>query len=156
MRCFLSARLLGLFVLFVLPVLAVGLLGCGGGSGATEISGKVTYNGKPLAVSGGKITFRGSDGKDVTAEIGTDGTYKASGVQVGENKVAVSYPNPKFQPGGGKGRVPQDKGVDKTGGPPEPPQLIPAEYGHPDTSKLTVKIEKNTVYNPELNGPEIK
>ena len=39
---------------------------------------------------------------------------------------------------------------------PKTPYLTPEKYAQPDSSDLKVTVEKNTVYNPELTGPEIK
>src|SRR4051794_20142265 len=68
-------------------LLLVTLSGCG--PSQTDVTGKVTYNGNALDKPGGKIIFFGSDNVPVSAEINSDGTYRASGVKLGENRVAV-------------------------------------------------------------------
>jgi hypothetical protein len=56
--------------------------------GGRVVSGKVTYQKKPLA--GGTIVFvPAKKGTPVTATIGEDGTYEVKGVPVGECRVAV-------------------------------------------------------------------
>jgi hypothetical protein len=129
------------------------LAGCGGAS-RTEVTGKVTYNGKPIERAGGTIAFLGSDGVPVVAAIETTGDYHAAGVCLGDNKVTVSYTS--TPPGGSTrkrvpGRMPEPPKA-----PPESPFLIPSKYAVPETSGLTVVVEKNTVYNPELTGPNLK
>src|SRR4051812_18324003 len=77
--------------------LFLSLLGCSSAPEQTDVSGTVTYNGKPLNASGGKITFFGPDNFPVAADINSDGTFHVNSVRVGENKVAVLYPNPRFK-----------------------------------------------------------
>jgi hypothetical protein len=134
----------------IVAVLSLALAGCGS---TTEVTGEVTYNGKPLDKPGGTISFFGPNGVPVTAPIDTSGHYKVAGVRVGENRVTVTYPRP------GLGQ-PKQRGPGKTGGPPatseDSPFLTPENYALPETSKLTVVVEGGTVYNPELTGPPIK
>jgi hypothetical protein len=140
----------GRFALFFAGLCAA-LLGSGCGPSTTDVSGKIVYNGQPLKKSGGKIIFKGPS-KEVTADISETGEYKAIGVQRGENKVAVYYPNPKAQAGRGRGNVAEGG---KTGE-PESPFLTPAKYANPDTSELTVTVEKDAAYDPQLTGPDLK
>jgi hypothetical protein len=139
-------------LLSVAVLLSLSLPGCGGSSRA-DVTGQVTYNGKPLANTGGTISFLGADGIPVAATIDNNGNYQAKGVCVGENKVAVSYLRNTGQTG--------KRAPDAKGGPPvtdqsDSPFLTPASYAMPETSNLKVVVEKNVVYNPELNGPDIK
>jgi hypothetical protein len=90
------------------------------------VMGKVTYKGQPLA--GGTITFVSKDGKaKVAATITEDGTYKAT-VPAGEYAVAISTEVLK------KKADPKD--------PPKPLPKIPAKYGDPQTSGLTVVVKE--------------
>src|SRR5438105_1766209 len=83
------------------PALAAALLalaaaGCGG---RWDVSGKVSYQGKPLVW--GSVQFEGSDNLIKQANLNPDGTYSVTGVATGEAKVAVSSINPNsddFQP----------------------------------------------------------
>ena len=79
-------RSIGSVVLFG----SLAALGCGGGVG--DVSGTVTYQGKPL--DGGSVQFQ-SGGKTVSAEISKVGKYALAGVPVGSAKVTVSYVDPK-------------------------------------------------------------
>src|SRR5262245_11102874 len=73
-----------------LAFLTLAAVGCGGRG---DVSGKVTYNGKPLVF--GTVQFEASDKTIKQANIETDGSYFIAGVPVGEAKVAVSSDNPK-------------------------------------------------------------
>jgi hypothetical protein len=80
---------------FIRPVVAVALValaatGCGGRG---DVSGKVTYKGKPLVW--GTVQFEGSDNVVKQGNINNDGTYSVCGVATGEARAAVSSINPK-------------------------------------------------------------
>jgi hypothetical protein len=67
-------------------ILAVGCAGRG------DVSGKVTYQGKPVVF--GTILIQGRDGPH-QGNIERDGSFTVRGVPVGEVRVAVNSPNPK-------------------------------------------------------------
>jgi len=133
-----------------LAALAISLGGCGG-KPQFDVTGKVQYNGAPLAKPKGQIVFVGPDGAQVAAPIGLDGTYKATNVPAGLNRVAISYPNPAFtKPSRPKGLPgPNDRPVTS------PLFLTPEKYAAVETSELSVEVKKGTVFNPEMTGPEI-
>ncbi|HJZ54179.1 MAG TPA: hypothetical protein VKE74_04445 [Gemmataceae bacterium] len=123
---------------------AAALLAFAGGCGGRgDVSGKVTYQGKPLVW--GTVQFEGSDGMLKQANINSDGTYSVQGMATGEAKVAVSSINPKssdFQPRVVEGRP----------GPPPRPEVqgwfpIPDKYDTPHKSGLvyTIKSGPNTI-----------
>jgi hypothetical protein len=121
-------------------LLTVAALGCGGRG---DVSGKVTYKGKPLVW--GTVQFEGSDKLIRQSNIKSDGTYSIQGVATGEAKVAVSSINPRssdFQPREVEGR-PAPKPRPKVEGwfP------IPEEYQDLSKPKLsyTVKSGQNTI-----------
>jgi hypothetical protein len=128
---------------FFRPALAAALLaaaaaGCGRYG---DVSGKVTYKGKPLVW--GTIQFEGSDGRLRQANIGRDGSYSVSRVTTGEVKIAVSSNNPKsgdFQARPAPGKKPKP--------PPDVPGWfpIPQKYDTTFRSGLThtVKSGQNT------------
>jgi hypothetical protein len=111
------------------------VLGCGRYG---DVSGKVSYKGKPLVW--GTVQFEGSDNMVKQGNINTDGAYSISGVATGEAKAAVSSINPKssdFQL-----RRPQE------GGPRANPRPevkgwfpIPGKYDTPFNSGLTYIIK---------------
>ena len=82
---------------------ALVLAGCSGGTTLTgKVTGKVTYDGKP--VEGGSLTFApiasgsAAVGKPGSAEIKTDGTYSVGtnraddGAAIGKHRVSYSPP----------------------------------------------------------------
>jgi hypothetical protein len=114
---------------------AVGfLLGCAGGSDTGEVSGTVTYDGKP--VEDGAISFFPSDGKGPTAG-GTikNGKYTATKVPVGTAKVSISG-----------SKVVGKKKVYDTPDSPEMPvtkELLPEKYNTKTELTLDVKSGSN-------------
>jgi hypothetical protein len=135
-------------VLFVaLPVLASGC-----GKPAATVSGKVTYQGRPLPI--GTIRFLTAENKVLAADISGDGDYSIPRVPPGEVKISVSVPSANTL-------KPQQKGMyGKAGDNPasetstSAPRLmkIPDQYGAPESSglKYTVTAEANQTHNIEL------
>src|SRR4051812_38520323 len=111
-----------------MAALVVSVGGCGGKS-QHEVTGVVKYNGTPLNKPDGKIVFVDSDGVQVEAPIGLDGTYKAK-VGSGLNRVVVYYPNPSFV------KVSRPSGAPKMKDrpPPSSPYLTPEAFANPETS----------------------
>jgi hypothetical protein len=121
-----------------LPVLTIG---CGGASGPVmgKVSGKVTYQGKPLTQ--GTVSFVSNDpnGANANSVIGPDGSYSlqttnpSDGAVVGEYRVIVSDIDPNSV---------------NTPAPGEPvkkaQRIIPEKYEKPETSGLTRKVEKGS------------
>ena len=103
-----------------------------------KVTGKVTYNGKP--VSKGTVTFITTvegGGRNATGEIQPDGSYKlqteapGDGAQLGEYKVTI-YSH-------------DDVILDYTPPKPIPPKiLVPEKYEKPGTSGLTKKVERGS------------
>jgi hypothetical protein len=128
-----------------LGVLAVLVLAAGGCQGKGDVSGKVSYKGKPLVW--GTVTFEGKDGGLHYGNIGRDGSYSVSGVATGEAKVAVSSINPKSSD-----FVPMQREGSKKPPPPPRPEVkgwfpIPEKYDAPYKSGLvyTIKRGENTI-----------
>jgi hypothetical protein len=124
--------------------LTLAAVGCGGRG---NVSGKVTYNGRPLVF--GTVQFEASDKTIKQANIEPDGSYSIPRVPVGEAKVAVSSDNPRssaFQPLQREGMPPPGPLPEVVGWFP-----IPPEYQDLSKAKLTftVKRGKNT-YNIDL------
>jgi hypothetical protein len=118
-----------------LALLPLAALGC---AGKGDVSGKVTYQGKPLVW--GTVQFEGSDNLVKQGNINSDGTYSIRGVATGEAKVAVSSINPKSS----------DFQVRQVEGGPAPkprPEVkgwfpIPDKYDTPFKSGLTYPIKR--------------
>jgi hypothetical protein len=122
------------------PVVALGFLAfaAAGCHGTGDVSGKVTFQGKPLVF--GTVLFEGSNGALRQGNIEKDGSYVVSGVATGEAKAAVSSRNPKssdFIP------------IHREGAPKPPPRPdfpgwfpIPSKYDAPYISGLTYSIKQ--------------
>jgi hypothetical protein len=118
---------------------------CGCGSGLATVSGKVTYQDRPVTY--GSVIFLGPDEKAASAAIGEDGSYKVEGITPGEARIGVISRDPA------KGRTPrkaEGKGGDgkqEAGGwfP------LPRDFESPTGSGLTcpLKAGPNT-HNIEL------
>lgn len=146
---------LGGVCLLLLPVVAVG---CGGGRGT--ISGKVTFNGKPLPV--GTISFYPQSGKQdaINCPI-RNGAYSQEGVPTGEVKVGVVTVDPA-NAGGGSGAAAagggggSDTGARVTATPAGRKKsatfvAVPPRYGSPDTSDLSLTVQTGEqVFDVEL------
>jgi hypothetical protein len=130
----------------VLPAILFSL-GCGGPKG--DVSGKVTYQGKPLL--GGTVTFFAADNKVVgSSPISADGDYSIAKVPTGEVKITVSAP--PFVIGGPNAPPPF---MGKATGKPNPqltkeramksqslPRVqIPGKYKIPEQSGLTYTVQ---------------
>jgi hypothetical protein len=85
-----SGRTGGCFLTGCLLLLALAADGCSRAPG--NLSGKISYNGKPLAV--GSVLLIGVDAQPRTAWIEADGSYHFDDVPVGEAKLAVYSPDP--------------------------------------------------------------
>ncbi len=137
---------------------AVAIAAAGCGAGATDVAGRVTFNGNPVPY--GTVVIIGSDGTPRAAAIQPDGTYLAPQVAVGPAKVAVSSPPPPGADAGRprRGRDRRDADDDKP-----PPAVatvspdvvkrwaaIPERYGEPSTSGLTAEVAPGQPYDIDL------
>jgi len=120
-----------------LCVLALSLLvlasgGCG--SAAGTVSGKVSYQGKPLP--GGYVNFQSEGDKSVlkTSRIKEDGSYSVSGLPLGPAKISVQGLSARrlaALPGQGeKNSQPEQKEV-----------FVPPQYGNTEKSGLTYEVK---------------
>lgn len=124
---------------------AVALLAAGCG-GVGDVSGKVTYQGKPVVT--GSVTFYGPDKTPYLGAIDERGNYKVVGVPTGARPVTVASPDPLPPPGAKSGK-PSNPSLPE--GAPEPKATrpegwrpIPANYGDPNASKLTFEVRGGT------------
>jgi len=124
----------------IMAIVAVSIpQGCSSsGPEMARVSGRVTYDGKP--VPKGTISFQavGPGGRNATGVLGPDGTYTlqteqpGDGAQLGEYRVAISARD--------------DVVLDYTPEKPVPPKrLVPEKFEDPKTSdlKATVKSGRN-------------
>jgi len=134
----------------VLPAVALlALTGCGGGS---TLSGKVTYQGRPV-VSGSVIVLN-ADGTAHSGVIHHDGSYAVEGVGRGPVRIGVLSPDParaksilkKEEP-----PPPADKpGAAKAGHPKTRPGTggwvpLPHALGDPEKSGVTCDVNASHV-----------
>lgn len=136
----------------VFQLLAVSTLVFSAGCGAkvATVSGKVTFQGKPVVY--GNVSIIGPDGITQSGPIEPDGSFRVSGVGVGEGKVAVTSFKPPDGTAGGKAKgVGRDAPGDDERKPAQPdpaasPEVIknwfpiPAKYGDHKQSGLTVTV----------------
>ena len=110
------------------------LVGCSGGDGNTgDVSGTVSYDGKPI--EDGLINFLSADGKGQTASAPIkDGKYSISKVSVGATKVQIRG-----------SKVTGKKKMYDTPESPEVPivaELLPAKYH--DKTELTFEVKRGS------------
>jgi hypothetical protein len=126
------------------------LLGGCGGPNLARVTGKVTYNGKP--VTGGKIMFYPESGRMALGEIGSDGTYTLTtfkpgdGALVGSHRIAIE----STKVGPGNMETPKTFEEEMKGVPPggkilvagKVEWLVPEKYSRVETSGLTRTVER--------------
>lgn len=138
-------------------LLVATILSAGCAERRVDVTGKVTYNKEVLDKPGGKIVFVSASGVQVAADIGSNGTYQASQVVVGPNRIAVYYPNPDVKknarPFPVKGQPPPKR---DEAAPETPAFLTPAKYASIETSELSTNVEMGKDYDADLTGPPIK
>ena len=130
-------RLRGLF----LATVGLTLAGCGAtGPGMAQVTGKVTYGGKP--VPKGLVSFvpAAPGGRNATGQIDEAGNYRLQTENPGDGALTGDY-NVSIA-------ARDDVVLDFIPKKPVPPKyLVPAKYENPATSdlKATVKSGSNTV-----------
>ncbi|MGH7170553.1 MAG: carboxypeptidase-like regulatory domain-containing protein [Gemmataceae bacterium] len=116
------------------------ILGCSGGKGT--VSGKVTYQDKPLP--GGFITFIRDAGGSYFAKIDKDGIYRVPNIPSGPTIICVRALEPPRHP---EGMIPPSeivkRGKDALKSPATSGSyvLIPAKYGDAEKSGLTLDVK---------------
>lgn len=134
------------------PVVAAVLLALAAGCGSktADVTGKVTFQGKPVVY--GTVVIIGSDGLPKAGDLKPDGTYRVADVAVGPVKVAVSSPPPPGSEPPKKAKVAggRDAGEDDKQPPPAATPAdaavaknwvpLPEKYGDPDKSGLTATV----------------
>ena len=125
---------------FVALASLVMLAGCSGPK-TGDISGKVTYNGKPIA--SGSVIFTSPNSIGVPANINDDGTYSCKAVPVGDAAVAVVSPNDAAE---ARYTASQKPGMDMEASKFDPKKWfpIPAKYGQNSPLTFSVKDGSNT------------
>jgi hypothetical protein len=159
----------------VCSFLLICLTGCA--ARTTEVSGKITFKGKEPNLKGLRISFMGQDGMPITTEVGLDGSYHASGVPVGEVKVAFIHIPPE-EPAAAPDKPARDSvPADRQGEPMTPEQAkerekeaearrqgrerqgppasaIPGRLADPGTSGITTTFEAGKANAFDYDLPE--
>jgi hypothetical protein len=142
---------------------AVSLAAAGCGKGQGDITGKVSYQGKPLAF--GTVSIMDSRGQVQYAKIQSDGSYRFEKVPPGEATLVVVCQDPKAPQvlsaasGRGEGPKARSRTLFKAGeAAPKPGgtklSLIPLEYGDFTKSNLKRTVESGTnQFDLDLKGP---
>jgi hypothetical protein len=134
---------------------ALALTGCG--EKTTDVTGKVTYKGKPVAY--GTVAVLDGGPAPKTGQLLPDGTYRIVGVKLGAFKAAVSSPPP---PGSDAARRAVDRrDADdervRTDIPAAPPEVLkawvalPDRFGDPAKSGLTADVKAGQPVDFDLN-----
>jgi hypothetical protein len=113
--------------------------GCGQPKG--QVTGKVTYKGELLRT--GTVAFFGPGDQTDSAPIGSDGTYKASKVPMGDVKVTVSTPapGPTVEQAKKNPMMRRKNFVPKTD---EKTISIPKKYSDPSRSQLSLTVTQGS------------
>ena len=127
--------------IFTVLLLAAGILGCGGASKTSSVSGRVTYKGK--AVPNANISFTPVEGATRAATGLTDsdgrftlGTFSTSdGALPGNYRISIIARGPDRPPKPGE----TGSGMPGEMMPGDP--IIPTKYFAPDTSGLTHEVK---------------
>jgi len=129
---------------FWITVLSMLVAGCGASRG--RISGKVSYQGKPLTA--GTVFFQptqgGKDAAALSSGIGKDGAYQIKNIPLGEYKVYVRTPKADFKMPIPGGKAPASSADTMPGKGDSSASVVevPEKYGKPDSSGLTYTVKK--------------
>jgi hypothetical protein len=126
---------------FLVAAALLAAAGCAG-RGAGNVSGRVTFKGKPLA--SGSVVMAADEGPPVTAAINADGTYVCHNVLAGPVKVGVLSPNDALE---AKERQAQKPGIPEVAA--DTPKFdaakwfpIPGKYANYMNSPLKFDVKK--------------
>jgi hypothetical protein len=122
----------------VVGLVALAAAGC---AGKGDVSGSVTYQGKPLVY--GTVLLVDHEGNIHQPGIQEDGSYSVKGVSPGEALVAVNSPNPAAPvitlPGGEQPSDPEDER--RRAALRQKWFPIPEHYGDPNRSELKLEVK---------------
>lgn len=120
-------------------LLALAVVGC---QNRGDLSGTVTYQDRPLGY--GTVLVVGSDGNTHQGPIEEDGRYTVRGVLTGPARLAVNSPDPvtPLVSRDGERRDADDEEMRRRSALRSKWFAVPAKYGAPGTSELTVEVQK--------------
>jgi hypothetical protein len=148
--CGFSGRRVGWLSALALVALQAG---CGTNANVADVSGTVTLAGKAPNLDGLSISFLSADGRAKTADVARDGSFKVTGVPVGEAQVGLVHFPPEVQQALDK--VASSRPLPEQGGKVDPKlreehkqfnpaafkSPIPQRYLDPRTSKKSFTVE---------------
>jgi hypothetical protein len=120
---------------------ALFIAGCSGGGGIGALSGKVTYQGKPVIY--GVVVVRLADGTQRTVNIEPDGSYTAPDLPPGVVKLGVQSPEPPDP----SAQKPRSRGSAPAPAAPRPTVdrskwfQIPDQLADPDKSGISTTVK---------------
>ena len=136
-------------------LLAMLLTGCGGGPRLGKVSGRVTFNGKPVPT--GTIMFYPDAGPAAVGAIGPDGTYTLTTIKPGDGAVVGSHRVTIHATTVGPGSLVDPKSFEeeielaqrkdpkaKVLVPGKVEWIVPEKYSRPDTTDLTAQVRSGT------------
>ena len=134
----------------VCVVMVAGLVGCDGGAGTVDVSGTVTYKGKP--VEGASVIFAPTDsgGKSAAGTTDAQGHFTLTTLEAGDGAVPGAYAVTisKVEGGAAAGGTQTEEEAYESAFPgsdteeaAEAKDLLPAKYKTAATSKLTATVE---------------
>jgi len=130
----------------VFLVAGLALCGCTSSDKAASVSGKVTYNGKP--VTSGVVVLIGKGGKmSDLGEVKDDGTYSIAHAPTGTVKVSFDNPPPYTTRGGGAAA---DEEAKEAAAQAKKYVATPPKYKDPDQSGLTFELKVGRNDNCDL------
>ncbi len=132
----------------LLMALLVGASGCGR---SATVTGKVTYQGRP--VTHGSVVFLASDRTARSGVIEADGTYKVEGVRAGLVKIGVISSDPSKGRSAGRASQTAAKGKEAPTGKATSGDWfpLPRTLENPETSGLSYTVGSGSVkYDIEL------
>jgi hypothetical protein len=139
MQCVKSVAIGSMFVASMMVV-----AGCGsGGKSTADVSGSIKLNGKAPDLDGLSICFLAADGRPVVFDVSKDGSFKGSGVSLGENKLSLNYSPPSDQPSPSQRRT-NERGADAKDDAkpaPAPKNPIPEKFRDSQKTPKTFTIE---------------
>ena len=133
-------------------LLAMLLTGCGGGPRLGKVSGRVTFNGKPVPT--GTIMFYPDAGPAAVGAIGPDGAYSLTTIKQGDGAVVGSHRVSIQATTVGPGSLADPKSFEeemdlaqrkdpkaKVLVPGKVEWIVPEKYSRPETTDLTATVQ---------------
>lgn len=141
------------FVASFAVLLVAAVAGCGRGGSQRDVktypvSGKVTYNGTPVADA--TVTFVGSEGHSAVGKTDADGVYHLMTFQPGDGAVPGEYQVTVVKREQTGPPPSEESDEDDEAIVPPPKSLLPEKYASRDTSGLKATVKKGSNTNVDF------